>query len=407
MKGPMEGIRVLDLSRVLAGPYCSMLLGDMGAEIIKVEEPGKGDDTRAFGPPFIKPVEPGNYSTDYHGESAYFLSINRNKKSIALNLKSQQAVEIIYKLAETSDVFIENFRPGTAEKLGVGYEKIKSINPRIVYASVSGFGQTGPESLRPGYDLVIQGLSGIMDITGDPAGSPYKVGVSIGDLIAGMYAFQGVLLALYAREKTGRGQKVDVGMLDGLSSLLTFQAGIYFATEKSPHRKGNQHPTICPYETFKAKDGYFNLAVGNDRIWESFCKIMKLEDLCSDEKFATNPSRVKNRDELFKVIQPVFEEKTVDEWVKIFDEAGIPAGPILSVDKVVSHPQIKAREMVVELDHPLIGKTKFMGVPVKLSDTPGKVTMPPPLLGEHTNGILQELGFREEEIKSLKDGGVI
>lgn len=408
MERPLEGIRVLDLSRVLAGPYCSMLLGDMGAEIIKVEEPGKGDDTRAFGPPFIKPVKPGNEPSDYQGESAYFLSINRNKKSIALNLKSKKAVEIICKLAESSDVFIENFRPGTAEKLGMGYEKIKSINPRIVYASVSGFGQTGPESLMPGYDLVIQGLSGIMDITGDPAGSPYKVGVSIGDLIAGMYAFQGVLLALYAREKTGRGQKVDVGMLDGLSSLLTFQAGIYFATDKSPHRKGNQHPTICPYETFKAKDGYFNLAVGNDRLWESFCKLMNLEAICKDERFATNPLRVKNRNKLFELIEPVFQQKDMEEWIKIFDEAGIPAGPILPVDKVLAHPQIKAREMVVELDHPLIGKTKFMGIPVKLSDTPGKVMTPPPLLGEHTEAILQKyLGYNKEEIKSFKDSGVI
>ncbi|MBU2567661.1 MAG: CoA transferase, partial [Elusimicrobia bacterium] len=332
---PLDGIKVLDLTRVLAGPFCTMILGDFGAEIIKIENPDGGDDTRSFGPPFIE------------GESAYFLSINRNKKSVTVNLKEQKGREIVYQLAAKSDVVIENFRPGTAEKLGLGYEQLTRLNERIIYCSVSGFGQTGPEKFRPGYDLVVQGMGGIMDLTGDPNQPPMKVGISQADLLSGIYAVQGILLALLAREKTGKGQKIDVSMLDGQVSLLTFQAGIYFTTGKTPKRKGNQHPTICPYETFETSDGYINIAIGNDKLWIQFCTLLNKispdlfpANISSDPKFAANPERVQNRNELFPIINKIISQKTTDAWLKIFDEKGIPAGPILSLDKVLNHPQV-------------------------------------------------------------------
>lgn len=396
MEKPLKGIRVLDLSRILAGPYCSMLLADMGAEVIKVERPGEGDDTRAFGPPFIE------------GESAYFLSINRSKKSITVNFQKDKGKEIIYQLVKKSDVLLENFRPGTLDKIGLGYKDIEKINPQIIYASISGFGQSGPERLKPGYDLTVQGMGGIMSLTGDPSGPPYKVGTSISDILAGIYACQGILLALIARNKNGKGQKVNVSMLDCQVSLLTYQAGIYFATGLVPGRKGNQHPTICPYETFKASDEYINIAIGNDKLWQKFCELLGLKEIKDDPKFSSNPKRVENRDELFLIIGKIIREKKAQEWLKIFDEQGIPAGPILSVDKVLSHPQILAQEMVVEVNHPKSGKIKLTGIPVKLSATPGSIDKPPPLLGEHNDEVLSDiLGYSKEEIKSLKEEEVI
>ena len=407
MDKPLKGIRVLDLSRILAGPYCSMLLADMGAEVIKVERPVKGDDTRAFGPPFIE------------GESAYFLSINRGKKSITVNFKKDEGREIIYRLIKKSDILLENFRPGTLDKIGLGYKDIEKINPQIIYASISGFGQSGPERLKAGYDLTVQGMGGIMSLTGDPSGPPYKVGTSISDILAGIYACQGILLALIARNKNGKGQRVDVSMLDCQVSLLTYQAGIYFATGLVPKRKGNQHPTICPYETFKASDEYINIAIGNDKLWQKFCDLLApleknsltglgLKEIKDDPKFSSNPKRVENRDELFLIIEKIIREKKAQEWLKIFDDEGIPAGPILSVDKVLNHPQVLAQEMVVEVNHPKSGKIKLTGIPVKLSATPGSIDKPPPLLGEQNDEVLSDiLGYSEEEIKSLKDQEVI
>ena len=400
---PLDGIKVLDLTRVLAGPFCTMILGDFGAEIIKIENPDGGDDTRSFGPPFIE------------GESAYFLSINRNKKSVTVNLKEQKGREIVYQLAAKSDVVIENFRPGTAEKLGLGYEQLTRLNERIIYCSVSGFGQTGPEKFRPGYDLVVQGMGGIMDLTGDPNQPPMKVGISQADLLSGIYAVQGILLALLAREKTGKGQKIDVSMLDGQVSLLTFQAGIYFTTGKTPKRKGNQHPTICPYETFETSDGYINIAIGNDKLWIQFCTLLNKispdlfpANISSDPKFAANPERVQNRNELFPIINKIISQKTTDAWLKIFDEKGIPAGPILSLDKVLNHPQVLAREMVTEVKHPKTGKLKLTGIPVKLSETAGAIRTPPPLLGEHTEDVLKNiLGYDEDTIQFLRRKNVI
>jgi crotonobetainyl-CoA:carnitine CoA-transferase CaiB-like acyl-CoA transferase len=375
---PLDGIRVVDLSRILAGPYCSMLLSDFGADVIKIENPDKGDDTRAYGPPFV------------HGESVYFMSVNRGKRSLALDLKSAKGREVLTKLIQRSDVLLENFRRDFLQSIGFGYEQVSKLNPKIIYASITGFGHTGPWADRPGYDLAVQGLSGIMSLTGDPNGPPYKTGTSLADITAGLYAALGILLALQARQRTGRGQKVDVSLLDGQVSLLTYQAGIYFGTGKTPTRKGNQHPTIVPYETFKARDRYFNLAVGNDRLWVQFCDLLDRPDL--KEKFPTNPVRVERHDELFPILQDIFAGKTADEWLALFEKAGIPCGPILSVAEVLEHPQIKAREMVVERPHPKLGKVKMTGVPVKLSETPGEAGAAPPLLGQHTEEILRELG---------------
>ncbi|HOE27066.1 MAG: CoA transferase [Candidatus Aureabacteria bacterium] len=392
---PLERIRVLDFTRVLAGPFCTMILGDMGAEVVKIEQPGKGDDTRAFGPPFDR------------GESAYFLSVNRGKKSVTLDLKSAAGREVVRRLIARSDVLVENFRPGTLEKLGFGYDAVSKINPRLVYASVSGFGQTGPWASRPGYDLAVQGLGGIMSLTGDPDGPPCKTGVSQADLVAGLYAVQGILLALYARERTGRGQLVDVAMFDAQLSLLTFQAGIFFMTGVSPARIGNRHPTICPYETFRASDRWITVAVGNDRLWRTFCELLDLAEICTHPDYATNPDRVKNRDSLFPIIQEVIRERDSAHWLALFERHGIPSGPILSVRESLAQPQAAAREMVATVSHPSLGPLAQTGIPVKLSETPGAVETPPPRLGEHTAEILSSLGFTGDEIETMRASGTV
>jgi crotonobetainyl-CoA:carnitine CoA-transferase CaiB-like acyl-CoA transferase len=392
---PLDGIRVVDLSRILAGPYCSMLLSDFGAEIVKIENPNKGDDTRAYGPPFLD------------GESVYFLSINRGKKSLTLNLKTPEARDILTKLIQRSDVLLENFRRDFLPSIGFGYEEVARLNPKIIYVSITGYGHTGPWAERPGYDLAVQGQGGIMSLTGDPNGPPYKTGTSLADITAGIYATLGILLALQARQRTGQGQKVDVSLLDGQVSFLTYQAGIYFGTGKSPTRKGNQHPTIVPYETFKASDRYFNLAIGNDRLWQQFCDLLGRPDVKAHEKFATNPKRVQNHDELYTVLEEVFAQKTADEWLALFEKNGLPCGPIFSVAEVLEHPQVRAREMVVERPHPKLKSVKMTGVPVKLSGTPGEAGAAPPLLGQHTEDVLRELGYSGGQLADFKKRGVI
>ena len=375
-----------------------MLLSDFGAEIIKIENPDKGDDTRAYGPPFLD------------GESVYFLSINRGKKSLTLNLKTAAAREVLTKLIQQSDVLLENFRRGYLASIGFGYEEVVKLNPKIIYASVTGYGHTGPWADRPGYDLAIQGQSGIMSLTGDPNGEPYKTGTSLADITAGIYATLGILLALQARQRTGKGQKVAVSMQDCVLnqvSFLTYQAGIYFGTGKSPTRKGNQHPTIVPYETFKASDRWFNLAAGNDRLWQQFCDLIVRPDLKTNEKFATNPKRVQNHAELHPVLEKIFAGKTADEWLALLEKGGIPCGPIYSVSEVLEHPQVRAREMVVERPHPKLKSVKMTGVPVKLSGTPGEVGDAPPLLGQHTTDVLRELGYKDDDIAKLKKAGAI
>jgi formyl-CoA transferase/CoA:oxalate CoA-transferase len=377
---PLDNVRVLDFTRVLAGPFATQMLSDYGAEVIKIENPDGGDDTRAWGPPFVK------------GESAYFLSANRGKKSLALNLKEERARKLVRRLVAESDVVVENFRPGTLDRLGFGYEACRSLNPKIVFCSISGYGQTGPDRDRPGYDLVAQGLSGFMDLTGPEEGDPHKVGTSVADLVAGLYAVQGILLALLARERTGKGQWVDVSLLDGLISLLTYQAGIFFASGKPPRRLGNRHPTICPYESFRASDGHFNLAVGNDKLWAEFCRAVERPDLQEDARFKTNADRVQHRDALTPLLEKLFAKRTQEEWIRLFDEHGVPAGPIYSLQKVFANPQVEARGMALTTEHKKAGKIRLLGLPVKLSETPGQPQGAPPLLGEHNEEIFRRFG---------------
>jgi len=395
MKKALGGIKVLDLSRALAGPYCTMMLADMGAEVIKVEMPGTGDDSRAWGPPFVE------------GESAYFMSINRNKKSITLDMKGSKAIEIIMKLIKGSDVLVENFRPGAMERLGLAYQQVKAMNPRLVYCSISGFGQNGPYRMLPGFDQVLQGMGGLMSITGEPDGPPVKVGVPIADITAGMFAAYGIAIALFTREKTGSGQMVDISLLDSQVALLTYRAGSFFASGEIPRRVGSGHPVIVPYQAFKARDVYINIAVGNDQLWGKFCKAVGLEDIMNDPRFATNAKRVQNRNEVVKVVGDLIATKNGDEWLKILTDAGIPCGPIYSVDKIFSDPQVIHRQMVTELHHPKAGTIKVTGNPVKLSDSPGELTMPPPLLGQHTQEVLEGLGYSAKDIEELKQAKLI
>lgn len=396
MSGPLDGTTVLDLTRVLSGPYATMWLADMGAEIIKVEKPEDGDDTRGYGPPFV------------NGESAYFMSVNRNKKSLTLNFKSEDGREILWELIDRADVLIENFRPGTLEKLGFDYETVSERYPELIYTSISGFGQTGPDREKAGFDLTIQGLSGMMDITGPTDGPPTKMGVAIADLLTGIYAAFGTTMALLHRERTGEGQHVDVGMLDSMISLLTYQAGRFFATGETPERMGNFHPTISPYETFETKDGHINLALGTDSIFERFCRLIDREELPEDDRFEDNASRVEHRQEIHDLLEEETRRRTTDEWVELLDEEGIPAGPIEDLSEVFQNPQVLARDMVQSLEHPEAGQINVLGVPIKLNKTRAEVEEPPPTLGQHNSEILTEmLGYDNDEVEFLEETGVI
>jgi crotonobetainyl-CoA:carnitine CoA-transferase CaiB-like acyl-CoA transferase len=394
-RAPLDGVRVIDFTRILAGPFGAMFLGDMGAEVIKVEEPGKGDDTRGW-PPFIG------------GEATYFLSVNRSKKSLTLNMKAPEGLAILRKLIAKADVVLENFRPGTMERLGVGYESLRSINPRLVYCAISGFGESGPEASRPGYDLIVQGESGVMDLTGFPDGPPVKVGNSIADLVAGMSAAQGITLALLARERTGRGQKVEIGMLDVMAALLTYQAGLYWNAGGRPGRRGNQHPSIVPYEVFRAEDAYLTLGVANNSLWEKACRALGREDLARDPRFDTEAKRVSNRDVLVPLLNELLSTRPAAEWLTRLDQAGVPVGRIKTVAEVCESPHLEARGMVVRLKHPKAGSITVMGVPVRLHETPGAATTPPPLLGEHTDEILTRLlRIPQAKVDALRAAGVI
>jgi crotonobetainyl-CoA:carnitine CoA-transferase CaiB-like acyl-CoA transferase len=390
---PLQGVTVLDLTRVLSGPYCSMMLADMGARVIKIEQPGRGDDTRGWGPPFV------------NGESAYFLSINRNKESVTLDFKQPAGRAVLDRLIGRADVLVENFRPGTLARLGLDYPALAARHPRLVYCSISGFGQSGPRREEAGYDAVMQAEGGLMSITGPEGGPPFRLGVAIADIVSGMFAAQGITLALLARERTHRGQAVDVAMLDSVVALLSYQAGIYFATGASPAPIGNRHPTIVPYETFAAADGEFVLAIGNDDQWRRFCRVAGLAE---DERFATNRMRVVN----YSALKPLLDERLGREsrqsWIDRLAAAGVPCGSVRNLREVFADPQLAERTMVPTLEHAAAGVLKLLGTPIKLSDTPGAVRRPPPLLGEHTDTVLVgDLGFTPAEIAALRSGGVV
>lgn len=383
------------MSRQLAGPSCAMMLGDLGADVIKIERPIVGDETRSWGPPFAE------------GESAYYLCTNRNKRSLTVNLKDRQGTDIVQRLAEESDVFIENFRIGRLAEMGLGYEDLKKTNPRLIYCSISGFGHTGPDRDLPGYDFMIQARGGFMSITGEPDGPPTKVGVAIADIAAGLYANSAVLAALYARERTGEGQHIDTALIDAQVALLANVGSGALCTGKPPTRYGNAHPNVVPYQTFEASDGHLALAIGNDRQFTSFCQAAGAPDWPSDERFATNPQRVVNRDDLILEISSLFKQKTVSEWLALCAEHDIPAGPVNTVDKVFEDEQVRARSMLVEMDHPTIGTVRLGGSPLNLSSTPIEMRLPPPLLGEHTDEILGELGYDASTIQAMHGDGVV
>lgn len=375
---PLGGVRVLDLTRVVSGPFCTMLLGDLGADVVKVEEPSGGDESRRYGPPF------------QGGESSYFLSVNRNKRSIALDLKGEEGRETVLALAAQADVVVENFRPGTLDRLGLGWEALRAANGRLVLCSITGFGGEGPDAQRPGYDLIIQGESGLMDITGLPDGPPTKVGTSVADLVTGLYASQAVLAALRRRDAAGHGGRVEVSMLDALASLLTFNAGIYFTTGRSPARRGNAHATIAPYETFEASDGWINIAVANDKFWRLFCAAAGCRALEADSRFATAPERVANRDALLDALQPMIRAHPRKHWLAVLSAAGVPCGLIRSVGEVCEAPQLLERGMVATVQHPAAGPVRYIASPARFDGQPLPAASPPPLLGQHAADVLAD-----------------
>ncbi len=384
-----QGIRVLDLSRVLAGPYCSMMLADYGADIIKIEPPKVGDDSRAYGP-FVA------------SESAYFMSINRNKRSIELNFKNPAQVALFKELILHADVVVENYRPGTMEKFGLGYDVLKEINPKIIYAACSGFGHSGPYRDKPAYDIIVQAMGGMMSITGPEGGEPTRIGASVGDIIAGMFTAYGIAMALFHRERTGAGQKVDVGMLDCQLAVLENAIARYTTTGDIPRPLGNRHPSITPFSSYTAADGHIIVGAGNERLWLKLCALLGKQELPDDPRFATNAARTAHVNELAIIFNDLFRHKTIAEWLQILEAEGIPCAPINTVDKVISDPHIISREMIVEIDHPIAGKTKIPGIPVKLSATPGAIHSPAPTLGQHTTEILQEiLGWDEEKTEKF------
>jgi formyl-CoA transferase len=394
--GPLHGVRVLDLTRVVAGPYCSMFLGDLGAEVVKVERPVAGDDTRGWGPPFTG------------GESAYFLSINRNKQSLTLDLKSKRAAEILRALAKRADVIIENFRPGTMERLGLGEKDLRRINPRLIYGSLTGFGADGPMSDWPGYDLIVQAWGGLMSITGTPDGEPVKVGVAIIDLVAGLMLGKAIVAALYVREKTGIGQRIDTSLLEAEVASLINVGSNYLIGGNIPARWGNAHPNIVPYQHFKTADGYLVIGVASETIWRRFCAAVGEGALIDDPRFSNNAKRVENRSALIALLSAMFSKRDNDTWFQLLTQAEVPCAPVQTIDQVFHAPQVLHRKMLLEVDHPTAGKIRMAGIPVKFSDTPAAVRKPPPLLGQHNEEVLRNwLGMSAAAIEELKKEKII
>ena len=394
--GPLEGIRVLDLTRVLAGPYCTMFLGDLGAEVVKVEQPEVGDDTRGWGPPFAG------------DESAYFLCVNRNKRSLTVDLKSAQGVELLRRLAKVADVLVENFRPGTMERLGLSETELRSANPNLIYASLSGFGSDGPMRDWPCYDLIIQAWGGLMSITGAPDGEPTKVGVAIIDIVAGLMLGQAITAALFARQQTGTGQKIETSLLEAGVAILVNAGSNYLVGGNVMQRHGNAHPSIVPYQSFKTQDGFLVVGAASEAIWKRFCQAIGRPELETDPRFEKNPQRVKNREELIQILKEIFLERKSAEWIELLVDAGVPCAPVQSIDQVFRAPQVLQRQMLTEVEHPTIGKVQMAGLPLKFSDTPASVRLAPPLLGQHSEEILRDwLKMAESEIVDLKSKGII
>ena len=399
----LQGIRILDLTRAMAGPFCTMMLGDLGADVIKVERPGRGDESRGWGPPFV-----GEAYGPYPGESAYFLSANRNKRSITVNLKSQEGVQIVRQLAATSDALVENFRTGVLDSMGLGYEQLRSVNPDLVYCSISGYGRTGPYADRPGYDFVIQAEGGFMGITGPEEGPPFRVGVPIIDITAGMFSSTAILAALRARELTGQGQLIDLSLLDTQVALLANVASNYLVGGQEPRRLGNSHPNITPYEAFRARDRWFALAAANERQWAILCEVIDQPHLCDDPRFADNNARVAHRQALRDILDAAFLSRDAEEWLGEFRRAGLPCGPINTIPEVFAHPQADARGLIADIDHSSAGTVQFPGFPYKLSQTPATVRLPPPTLGQHTEEILVELlSYSPVQVAALRESGAV
>ena len=395
MAGPLKGIRVLDLTRILAGPYATMILRDLGAEVIKIEQPGVGDEARDFGP----------FKNDF---SLYFMSVNRGKKSITLNLKSPRGKELFLELVKGSDLLVENFRPGTMEKLGLDYESLKTHHPSLLYAACSGFGQTGPYATRGAYDMIIQGMGGIISITGEPDRPPVRVGTSIGDITSALFTAIGILSALRHRDQTGEGQLIDVGMLDCQVAILENAMVRYFSTGDIPRPLGRRHPAITPFEIFESADGYVVIAIGNNELWRKFCEHVDRPELIDDERFHTNALRTENHESLFPILAEIMCRRTTDEWVEALEAIGVPCGPVNTVDKVANDPQVLARDMIAEVEHDTTGTVQIPGIPIKLSETPGQIDAPAPNLGEHTSEILTGLlGLGAEEVNQLKQDGTV
>jgi crotonobetainyl-CoA:carnitine CoA-transferase CaiB-like acyl-CoA transferase len=422
---PLEGVRVIDLTRILAGPYCTQALADAGADVLKIEEPRKGDDTRGWGPPFVigqggaapHPPEPPALASEVNpaaraapaiGESAYFLSVNRGKRSLTLNLKAERGREILWRLLEDADVLVENFRPGTMDRMGLGEAAVRARHPRIVYASISGYGGDGPWGARPGYDAVVQGEGGLMSVTGPADGAPHKAGASLADVAAGMTAFQGILLALLRRARTGEGGRVDISLLESLLGTLTYHASTYLLTGQIPARLGNRHPNLAPYETFEAENGYVIVGVGSESLWRSFCDVLGDPGLARDPRFATNADRVTNYDVLRAVLVPRFRTRPVEAWLAALEAAGIPCGRVRTVAEALDNPQVTARGLLLEIEHAGIGSGRYVGSPIHLDGAGRGSALPPPVLGQHTDEVLRDrLGLTAADIAALHRDGVV